>query len=85
VSAAVRFLPQQVAPIAFGVIISGLMSLLVTGIATAKALGLGDGFHAAWMDAWRLAWPIACTAILILGPLVRRLVARMTLPPEGGD
>jgi pheromone shutdown protein TraB len=77
----VRFVPQRFAPFAFGMIISGLMSLLVTCVATAKNVGIGAGFAGAWMAAWAFAWPIACAAILVLGPLTRRLVAAITLPP----
>jgi hypothetical protein len=75
-----RFVPARHAPIAFGVIISGMMSFLVTLIATAKVLGLGPGFVAAWMSAWSLAWPIAAGALLLLRPVVQRIVAAITLP-----
>jgi hypothetical protein len=78
-----RFLPARYGQLAFGVIVSGLMSFLVTGLATAKNVGVGAGFTDAWMAAWAFAWPIACAAILVLGPLVRRLVASITLPSRG--
>lgn len=55
-----------------------MMSFLVTCIATAKALGLQPGYVAALMEAWTLAWPVACAAVLTLAPIVRRLVARLT-------
>jgi pheromone shutdown protein TraB len=77
----VRFVPPRFAPFAFSLIISGLMSLLVTCVATAKNVGTGAGFAGAWMAAWAFAWPIACAAILVLAPMVRRLVGAITLPP----
>jgi hypothetical protein len=60
------------------VILSGMMSFLVTCITTAKALGFQPGFVAAWMEARAFAWPVACAAVLMLEPIVRRLVAKLT-------
>ena len=78
-----RFLPARFGHLAFGAIVSGLMSLLVTGVATAKNVGIGKDFADAWMAAWAFAWPIACAAILVMAPLVRRLIGAITLPPRG--
>lgn len=37
-------LPARFAPVLFSLILSGLMSFIVTGVATWKALGFGAGF-----------------------------------------
>jgi hypothetical protein len=76
-----RFLPARYGQVAFSVVISGLMSLLVTGVASLRTVGLGPGFTGAWMSAWALAWPIAGAAIHFLAPVVRRLVAAITQAP----
>ena len=45
-------LPRAVAPLVFQLILTGLMSWLVSGIATWRAVGLGPGFVASWSAAW---------------------------------
>ncbi len=42
-------IPARYAPILFGLILSGLMSCMVSGIATLRATGLGAGVFALWM------------------------------------
>ncbi len=69
--------PQRFAPILFGFILSGLMSLLVSGIATWRALGLPPDFVALWMAAWINAWIVAFPAVLVVAPITRRLVAKL--------
>ena len=73
-------IPQRFAPVLFGFILSGLMSLLVSGIATWRALGLVDDFVGLWLIAWVNAWLVAFPAVLIVAPITRRLVARITEP-----
>ncbi|MGB0958372.1 MAG: DUF2798 domain-containing protein [Litorivicinus sp.] len=71
--------PQSFARYLNAVILSGLMSFLVSGFATAKALGgLPPGIFSAWMGAWLVAWPIASAVAIAAGPAVQRLVARLT-------
>ncbi len=73
-------IPQRFAPVLFGFILSGLMSLIVAGIATWRALGLVDDFVGLWLIAWVNAWLVAFPAVLIVAPITRRLVARITEP-----
>ena len=73
-------LPARFAPVLFGFLVSGMMSCIVSGIATLKALGLVDGLFGAWMASWAFSWAIAFPTILVVAPLVRRLVARLTKP-----
>jgi hypothetical protein len=70
-------IPQRFAPVLFGFILSGLMSLLVSGIATWRALGLPPDFLALWMAAWINAWIVAFPAVLVVAPITRRLVAKL--------
>ena len=69
-------IPAAFVPILFALITSGIMSFLVSGIATWKALGLITGFFGTWMSAWSVAWAVAFPTLLIVGPAVRRLLAR---------
>ncbi|UAB88652.1 DUF2798 domain-containing protein [Ruegeria sp. SCSIO 43209] len=64
----------------FALIMSGLMSCVVTGIATLKAIGFSPSTLGDWMASWAFCWPIAFTVILTLGPFVKRLIARLVRP-----
>jgi hypothetical protein len=66
------------APLLFGLILSGLMSLLVSGISTLRAVGPVDGFVRLWFGAWLTAWAVAFPSVLLVAPLTRRLVDRLT-------
>lgn len=67
------------APILFGFILSGLMSCMVSGIATVRTLGLVPGLAGEWMGAWLTSWAIAFPAVLIVAPITRRLVAKLVV------
>lgn len=66
--------PKKFAPALFGLILSGLMSLLVAGISTYRAIGLGDSFAGLWVSAWLTAWLVAFPVVLFVAPLARRAV-----------
>lgn len=68
-------LPKKLAPALFGLILSGLMSLLVSGISSYRAVGLGEGFVGLWMGAWLTAWLVAFPVVLLVAPLARRTVS----------
>jgi hypothetical protein len=70
-------IPKRLEPIVFGFILSGLMSLLVSGIATVRITGPGAGFLGEWMTSWLSSWLVAFPAVLVVAPLARRLVARL--------
>ncbi|WP_193140460.1 MULTISPECIES: DUF2798 domain-containing protein [unclassified Meridianimarinicoccus] len=71
-------IPQRYAPILFGFILSGLMSCLVSGVATLQALGLVTGFAGFWMSSWISSWAIAFPTVLVVAPFARRIVNRLT-------
>ncbi|HRH28419.1 MAG TPA: DUF2798 domain-containing protein [Aquabacterium sp.] len=71
-------IPKKYAPILFGLLLSGLMSFLVAGISTLRAVGPVHGFMGIWMGAWLTAWAIAFPAVLVVAPITRRLVERLT-------
>ena len=47
---------QKSAPALFGLILSGLMSLLVSGISTYRAAGFSDGYISVWTSAKDPTW-----------------------------
>ncbi|WP_339948566.1 DUF2798 domain-containing protein [uncultured Albimonas sp.] len=77
-------IPARYASVLFGLILSGLMSLMVSGIATLRAAETLDaGFPALWLGAWLTSWAVAFPAVLVVAPLTRRLVARLVVRPAG--
>lgn len=74
-------LPARFAPVLFGLILSGLMSLVVSGISTFRATGLVDNFLALWIGAWLTAWLVAFPLVLLVAPVTRRIVQRLVVTP----
>lgn len=74
--------PKKSAPVLFGLLLSGMMSLLVSGIATWRAAGVTPEFLALWARSWLTAWPIAFPAVLLAAPVARRAVERLVTPPS---
>jgi hypothetical protein len=72
--------PPRFAPFVFGFILSGLMSFLVSGISTLRAVGPVTGFPTLWLFAWLSSWMVAFPAVLVVAPMTRRLVARLVKP-----
>ena len=71
-------IPARFAPVLFGLILSGLMSLIVSGLSTFRALGLVEGFAGLWLGNWAISWAIAFPTVLVVAPLTRRIVATLT-------
>ena len=74
------FLSKRLEPYAFDFLLSGFMSLLVSGVATLLAIGMAPGFVATWLGAWLSSWAIAFPAVLVVAPFVRRILARIVKP-----
>jgi acetyl esterase/lipase len=74
-------------PILFGLVLSGLMSLLVSGISTFRATGLVPGFLMLWAGSWLMAWPTALAVelkdFLALPPTQQ--ISYGTAPSQGID
>lgn len=73
-------IPSRYAHIAFSIIVSGVMSLLVSGVATFRAMGWFETFIGTWLASWLNAWAIAFPTLFLVGPLARRIVAKFTRP-----
>lgn len=65
------------APYLFGLLLSGFMSLIVSGIATVRAVGLVHHLPMIWLEAWLTSWLVAFPVVLVVAPTVRRLVSAM--------
>ncbi len=73
-------IPRKLEPIFFGLILSGLMSLIVSAISTAVARGFGAGFVGLWAQSWLTAWLLAFPIVLVVGPVARRAVQALLRP-----
>ena len=70
-------IPARFAPVLFGLFLSGLMSLVVSGIATFRAAGGAEAFPTLWLGAWLTSWLIAFPVVLVVAPITRRVVNRL--------
>ena len=73
------FIPARFEFVVFGLLVSGMMSLLVSGVAMFRAVGLISGFVSIWLQAWVAAGAVAFMAILFVVPLDRRLLSRLVI------
>ena len=69
--------PKKLAPALFGFILSGLMSLLVSGISTYRAAGVAPDFVGTWATGWVTSWLVAFPVVLLVAPLTRRAVGAL--------
>lgn len=70
-------IPAKYAHILFGFILSGLMSGMVSAIATLRVLGLNADFPLNWVSSWMPSWGIAFPTVLVIAPLTRKLVSKL--------
>lgn len=75
-------IPARYAHIAFGFVLSGMMSFLVSGISTFLTIGTVMGFFGLWIGAWLPSWAVAFPIVLVVAPLARKLVAAMTIKED---
>ncbi len=73
------FVPARLEAVAFGFLLTAMMTFIVSGTSLFVSLGPGPGFGAAWVKAWFLSWCIAFPAVLVIAPLVRRILARIVI------
>lgn len=74
-------LPARYAGVVMPFFLSVLMTFVVSGISTVKALGLTAEFLQTWPTSWALSWIVAFPTLLLVLPLVRRLVTLVVAPP----
>ena len=70
--------PTRFAPILFSLCLSVIISCVVSGVATLNAAGLSDAFFGLWGAAWHKSWIVAFPTILVVAPLTRRFVVKIT-------
>lgn len=63
--------------ILFGLLMSGCMALLMSGIMTYINVGIDQFFLSHWMHAWIIAYPIAFISVLVFSPVITKIVNRL--------
>ena len=67
-------IPKKYAHILFSIILSAIMSFIISGVATFKAVGLEPHFFSVWMGSWLASWLVAFPSVTLIAPLAKRLV-----------
>ncbi len=76
----IKRLPARSAGLLMPFILSILMTLVVSAVATLSNMGLNTGFFGKWMSAWGLSWLIAFPTLLCALPVTRRVVKALVEP-----
>jgi Protein of unknown function (DUF2798) len=77
-------IPSRFTPFLFPLLLSGFMTLLITGISMLRVLGIDalvtnpGNFLQIWMKAYVSSWLIAYPILLLVIPIVRRTVDWLT-------
>jgi hypothetical protein len=74
-------LPARFNTIALPFVLTFIMTNVVSGVSTWRAVGLVPEFARLWMSAWGLSWAVAFPVVLVVLPLSRRIVAALVQPP----
>lgn len=70
-------IPQRFEHVVFALVLTGLMSFIASGISTVLALGFAPDLLARWLGSWLPSWAVAFPAVLIVGPVARRIVGAL--------
>ncbi len=71
-------LDKRFAPVLNAILMALILPFFMTFVVSVVNLGLSERFVATWMRTWFIASVAAFPLILVLAPLIRRLVGRMT-------
>jgi hypothetical protein len=80
----IKKIPKRFVPFLFPLMLSGFMTLLITGISIVRVLGIDDlivapgNFLEIWFKAYVPAWLIAYPVLLMIMPIVKRVVNWLT-------
>lgn len=71
--------PARFAPLLFSALLSAIMVGIVSAFVLTISGGIHPGFPAQWVRSCLTTWPVAFPAVFVVAPLVRRVVARITV------
>lgn len=73
-------IPHRLAHVVTAFLLSGLMSLIVSGISTIRSIGWASELLGRWMSNWSISWATAFVVVLFVLPLVRWIVGHIVEP-----
>jgi hypothetical protein len=76
-------IPRRYSHFVFGVIQSGLTSLIAAGIASVPSLGTGH-FLWHWLLSWLVSWVAMAPIVLLAAPAIRSLSLALTREEPAG-
>lgn len=76
-------IPAKYEPYVFSLVLSGMMSFIIAGIATFRSLGLIDGFIGLWLSSWIVSWAIAFPTVTVVAPIAKKVVHKLVDRPAG--
>lgn len=71
-------LPATWAPLLYGVIQSAITTAIATGIAVYRMAPDAMSFFTGWGVNWLVSWIAMLPVVILVSPLLRRAVARLT-------
>lgn len=71
-------IPKRYGPLIYGVIQSGITTLVASGIATFGALGLSPDAVPGWALSWLVAWLTMLPLVVVIAPVIQRIVLALT-------
>lgn len=71
-------IPVRFAPVLFSALLSIIMVCVVSGTVLVFSQGLHSGFVGQWLKSCMTAWPVAFPTVMVVAPLVRKIVGRIT-------
>ena len=74
-------IPVRYSNLLFGAMLSMIMVTVISGAVVLVTQGLTANFLAQWLKGFAIAWPIAFPTVLVVAPMVRKIVARLTAGP----
>lgn len=72
-------IPARFAPLAFGALLSIIMVAVVSAFVIVTTQGLQPSFANQWLKSCIMTWPIAFPTVTVVAPLVRKVVAYVTV------
>jgi hypothetical protein len=70
-------IPRRYSHFVFGVIQSGLTSLIAAGVASISATATGH-FLWNWLASWLISWVVMSPVVLLAAPIIRSLSMALT-------
>ncbi|MDC0073347.1 DUF2798 domain-containing protein [Alphaproteobacteria bacterium] len=69
---------KRYSTILFSFFLSIFMTFIVSGVSSFTAIGLNEQFINFWIKSWFRSWLIAFPAIIVIAPLTRKIIQKMT-------